>query len=141
MDDTKILMSIRAIIRKGNDYLLVQRAENDSYEPGLYEFPGGKVDPGEDLNDALYREIYEETDLRVRIHEPLFYYDEAIRKKAYAHLRHVALFFECSVPINARVKTSFEHDHYIWQTLQEIETRTDLSSSAIEAIKRLAKAK
>lgn len=141
MQDTKILMSIRAIIRKGNDYLLVQRAKDDSYEPSLFEFPGGKADPGEDLNESLYREIYEETGLMVTILEPLFYWDEASTKEKYADFRHVSLFFECSVPINAKVKTSFEHDQYVWQTLDEISSRNDLASSTKEAVVRLTKSK
>jgi len=141
MEDTKILMSIRAIIRKGNDYLLVQRAKNDSYEPSTFEFPGGKVDAGEDLNEALYREIYEETGLMVTILEPLFYWDEASNKAKYADFRHVAIFFECSVPINAKVKTSFEHDEYVWQTLTEISDRKDLASSTKKAVARLAKSR
>lgn len=141
MEDTKILMSIRAIIQKGNDYLLIQRAENDSFEPGLYEFPGGKVDQGEGLNDALYREIYEETGLMVTIKEPLFFWDEACVKKDYANFRHVSLFFECSVPINAKVKTSFEHDQYIWQSLAEISKRKDLATSTRQALSRLGNSK
>jgi 8-oxo-dGTP diphosphatase len=141
MDDTKILMSIRAIIRKGNDFLLVQRASDDSFEPSKFEFPGGKVDPGEDLNDSLYREIYEETGLMVTIHEPLFYWDAPSIKEKYADFRHVSLFFECSVPINAKVKTSFEHDQYTWQTLDIISRRNDLASTTEEAVKRLEKSK
>ena len=137
MQDTKILMSIRAIIRKGNEYLLVQRAKDDSFEPLTFEFPGGKVDPGEDLNESLYREIFEETGLMVTILEPLFYWDEASIKEKYADFRHVSLFFECSVPINAKVKTSFEHDQYIWQSLDEISKRKDLSSTTGEAVRRI----
>ncbi len=137
MEETKILMSIRAIIRKGNDILLVQRAENDSFEPNTWEFPGGKVDPGEDLNESLYREIHEETGLMITILEPLFYWDEKSIKEKYADFRHVSLYFECSVPINAKVKTSFEHDHFVWQSLAEIFTREDLSSSTKEAMSKL----
>jgi len=137
MQDTKILMSIRAIIRKGNEYLLVQRAANDTFEPNKFEFPGGKVDPGEDLNESLYREIYEETGLMITILEPLFYWDEASIKKEYTDFRHVSIFFECSVPINAKVKTSFEHDQYMWQTLDGISKRGDLASSTKEAVRRI----
>jgi 8-oxo-dGTP diphosphatase len=141
MEDTKILMSIRAIIRKGSDYLLVKRAATDSYEPNTFEFPGGKVDPGEDLNESLYREIFEETGLMISILEPLFYWDESFTSPKYAHLRHVALFFECSVPINAKVKTSFEHDDYVWAPLADISARNDLSSATKEAVRRLDTAK
>ena len=141
MAETKILMTLRAIIRKNNEFLLVQRASDDRFEPSLFEFPGGKIDPGEDLNEALYREIYEETGLMVTIQEPLFYWDEASIKKEYEGFRHVALFFECSVPMNAKVKTSFEHDQYVWQSLEEISKRDDLASSTNKAVLRLAKSK
>ena len=136
MNKSKILMTSRGIIRKGNDLLLVQRALDDTYEPGLWEFPGGKVDPGEDLNESLKRELKEETGLDVVISDPLFFWDEEIKKEKYAHLRHVVLFFECNAPINARVSMSEEHDKYVWQTMEEIRERKDLSSATREAIKR-----
>ncbi|MGW1679585.1 NUDIX hydrolase [Saccharopolyspora sp. NPDC002376] len=44
--------------------LLVRRCATDS-RGGEWEFPGGKVDPGEDLNTALHREVVEETGLRI----------------------------------------------------------------------------
>lgn len=60
------LVAVGAIVRDGRDLLLVLR----SHEPakGTWSLPGGKVQWGESLHDALRREVLEETGLRV---EPL----------------------------------------------------------------------
>jgi 8-oxo-dGTP diphosphatase len=46
------------------DYLLAQRPPGKAYA-GYWEFPGGKVEPGETLLAALKREIREELDIEV----------------------------------------------------------------------------
>ena len=48
-----------AIIRRGDEILLTRR-KPDAHLPNLWEFPGGKVEPGESLKDALQRELREE---------------------------------------------------------------------------------
>ena len=45
-------------------YLLAQRPEGKAYA-GYWEFPGGKVEPGESLEQAIKREIREELDLDI----------------------------------------------------------------------------
>lgn len=58
-------LSVRAVIRHDREgtILLVRRPLGAKTFPGLWEFPGGKTDPGESFDEALRREIREETGL------------------------------------------------------------------------------
>ncbi|MER6990921.1 NUDIX domain-containing protein [Saccharopolyspora hirsuta] len=55
---------VAALVDVDGRVLLLRRCAGDS-RGGEWEFPGGKVDPGEDLNTALHREVCEETGLRI----------------------------------------------------------------------------
>lgn len=48
-----------------DDRLLIARRPEHAHQGGLLEFPGGKVEPGETVGQALVREIAEETGLAV----------------------------------------------------------------------------
>lgn len=56
-----------AVIRQEDRILAVQRSRHDPMLPGLWEFPGGKVEPGETEEACLIREIREELELEVEI--------------------------------------------------------------------------
>ena len=54
-----VLVAACALIDADGRVLIAQRPEGKSMA-GLWEFPGGKVDPGERPEDALIRELKEE---------------------------------------------------------------------------------
>ena len=57
------------IERPDGTFLLAQRPEGKPY-PGYWEFPGGKIEEGEDARAALARELQEELDITVRESSP-----------------------------------------------------------------------
>lgn len=58
-----------AIVCRGEDVLLARRPEG-KHLAGLWEFPGGKVEPEESPEEALHRELWEELSLEVRALRP-----------------------------------------------------------------------
>lgn len=65
----KIVKVVAAIIRDGDKIFATQRGYGE-YKDG-WEFPGGKVEEGETLEDALAREIREELDTEIEVGEYL----------------------------------------------------------------------
>ena len=58
-------MSVKAMIFYGGKLLLLQKKDKEGHHP--WEFPGGGVQDGENFEEALQREVQEETGLSVRI--------------------------------------------------------------------------
>jgi len=61
---------VAAIIKKDNFYLIVQRNRN-KYMGLKWEFPGGKVETNETFHEALSREIQEELNIQINVHEKI----------------------------------------------------------------------
>jgi 8-oxo-dGTP diphosphatase len=66
MIQKKPILVVAGIVQKNSEILICQRRRSDTY--GLqWEFPGGKVEPGENLPDALIRELAEELAIQVKV--------------------------------------------------------------------------
>jgi mutator protein MutT len=82
---------VAAVIERHGKLLITRRREG-AHLPGLWEFPGGKPEPGESLEDALRREIREELDAVVTVGERI----ETVEWQ-YPDKRVSLVFFRCRV--------------------------------------------
>ena len=82
---------VAAIIRRDENLLITRRFDH-VHLPGLWEFPGGKVEPGETLEAGLTREIREELGVDISVHNEYFTVEHQYPAKL------VKLhFFECTI--------------------------------------------
>ena len=104
------------IIHEGRALIL---RESSKYEEGTnaggYDFPGGRLQPGEHFEDGLKREVFEECGLAIEIGKPIYVgeWRPVVQGK---ELQIVAIFFECSAKSD-KVKLSEDHDDYKWVLL------------------------
>jgi mutator protein MutT len=92
MSSTNIVTVVAAIIRGEDGRLLITKRHHDAHLGGLWEFPGGKVEDGESLADALKREVLEELGVAVRV-GGLYFEQEHLYADRRVHLH----FFECRI--------------------------------------------
>ena len=67
---SRVHVAVGVIIDHRNR-VLISRRSVDSHQGGLWEFPGGKVEKGESLPQALARELREELAIEIAGSEPL----------------------------------------------------------------------
>lgn len=119
-----------AVIRRGERILLAQRPPGKRLA-GLWEFPGGKIDPGEEANEALHRELMEELGCHVRILQAgppvLHEYDWG----------HIRLFpFLCELAEASPEPHPHEHTELAW-VFQKKLLRPDLAPADVPVIEWL----
>jgi len=66
------VITVAAAIIQHNQLTLLTRRKPDAHLGNLWEFPGGKVEPGESLPEALQRELREELGIGVEVLEEFY---------------------------------------------------------------------
>ena len=102
---------VAAIIKKGNYYLLAKRNKN-KYMGLKWEFPGGKVEQNETFKEALCREILEELNVNIEIHNKVA--EESYRDEEINITLH---YYMCSL-IDRNILLS-EHEAIEWVKKQD----------------------
>jgi len=107
--DDLFRVGVHAVITDEEGRILILKSTYDGCRWGL---PGGSVDPGETIHEALYRECREELGLEVNI----FYLSGVYYHKAYnSH----SCIFRCELE-KGNIKLSSEHSEYRYISLDEL---------------------
>jgi 8-oxo-dGTP diphosphatase len=116
-------------IISNNKILIVKRADDD-FLGGIYELPSGGIEIGESIIDGLKREVFEETNLEVKIKEYISYFDY---KSATGKTKRQFNFI--LTPKNSnKLKLSNEHQDYVWITNIDIDNY-EITKSVKDVIK------
>jgi 8-oxo-dGTP diphosphatase len=130
------LPGVGALILRRNSILLVQRARNPL--KGYWSLPGGLIEPGEKIADALKREVLEETGLIVRP-KKLFEIFERIMPDAEgcAEYHYILHDYLCTV-VGGELKAGDDAGKVAWverKNLKELQ----LTEGTLEVIERAFK--
>ena len=105
--------TVTAAIIQRNGCILIAQRPPDGLLGSLWEFPGGKVQAGEDLATCLKREICEELGVKISIGESLGSY-----RHAYTHFRVTLHAFQCQL-LDGDPQTRV-HNAIIWAKPSEL---------------------
>ncbi len=81
-----------AVIRREDGRILIAQRPLDGMLGGLWEFPGGKREPGETLEDCLRREIREELAVTIDVGPQI-----GVVRHGYTHFRITLYAFHCTL--------------------------------------------
>lgn len=114
MASRPIVRVVAAVIEREDRYLIAQRLEKAVFALH-WEFPGGKVEPGEDDATALRREILEELDARVEV-------GDLLEQKVHEYERFTLDFraYRCALADPAELKCVNVRD-FRWVALDEMD--------------------
>lgn len=105
------LRVVAGVIQRDDRYLIGRRLPEDNYG-NLWEFPGGKIEPGETTRQCLQRELMEELGVETEIGALIC----TVQPSERFHLTvHRARILEGELELR-------EHSELIWVTLEEMET-------------------
>ena len=105
---------VAAVIKNENEKILITQRNLKKSQGGLWEFPGGKIEPNETRENAIVREIKEELDIDIEVKS---YLSEKVFNYPEKDINLIAL--ECK-KISGEIKL-LEHENYEWVSRNELD--------------------
>lgn len=103
-----------AVIWNDQEQILIDRRRAGGAMGGLWEFPGGKIEPGETVEECIQREIYEELGIGIEVGEHLITIDHT-----YTELRVTLTVHHCRHLTG--IPQALECDEIRWVNLADLE--------------------
>jgi 8-oxo-dGTP diphosphatase len=127
------IVGVGAVVLDGDRVLLVKRA----HEPlkGHWSVPGGAVDVGELLQDAVAREVREETSLEVRV-GPVVEVLERIRRDSDGRVEfHYVLVDYLCTPVGGMLTAASDAEAAHWVAMNDLD-RYGVAEKTAEVIRK-----
>jgi mutator protein MutT len=105
----KLISVVCGVVHDNDKILIAQRGDKSNY--GLWEFPGGKVKPGESHYQSIIRELNEELNIMVSPKGEVAKYQSG---------RFNLIFIECELVTNCSAIKLTEHLDYKWVMREEL---------------------
>lgn len=114
---TAFYIAAHALIMRDGLVLVTRRSEINDYMPLKWDIPGGFVEPGEPIEEALRREIKEETNLNVRVNKVLYIYSNLsqLPEKQVFQAVYLCEYENGDIKLNPE-----EHDEHAWISKEEM---------------------
>jgi 8-oxo-dGTP pyrophosphatase MutT (NUDIX family) len=128
MAEKLFYIGVKGLIKNKQGKILLLKADTSSHrrdKTAYWDIPGGRIDEGESVLDALKREIKEETGInKLENHE---FFTAVISNHQIPHGRQVIglalMIYVVKVPAGSKVKLSEEHVAYEWVSRTEARQR------------------
>jgi 8-oxo-dGTP diphosphatase len=130
------ILGVGALIFNGDSILLIERGR----EPlkGFWSLPGGAVETGERLEDAVVREVFEETGLRVAPQRVALIFERIMRDEhGSAEYHYLLIDYMCEV-LGGDLCAGDDSDCARWFSLDAIE-QLPMTEGTLEVIRRAYK--
>ena len=111
--ETRIVVT--GILKDKDLFLVVRRSKEDDLYPGCWEFPGGHIEFGETISDALKRELKEEIGFSDFDNPIITKYTDEVKEKSGKTIHNIELDFIIEAnKENINITLSKEHTEYAW---------------------------
>ncbi len=108
-------LAVRVLLTDENNKILILKRSTDSKtNPGKWELPGGKVNPDESFDQALIREVYEETKLKIALEHVVGASEQNL------HIIRAVHIIMSGRIIGGKLNLSSEHEGYAWVLIKTL---------------------